>query len=361
MEKVNVLITGAGGGGVGEQIIKCLKLSELSVYMICTDIGRASKGFAEVDKGYLVPKADDPRYLEKILKICKSEGVKIIFPGSEKELSIISNYRALFESNDICLGINSKEVIDVCMDKNKTLDFLEKNCIEIQKHWNVASHEDMDKIDVFPVVLKPSVGGGGSANTFVAQDKKELELFGEYLLSIYDVFTVQEYIGDPEHEYTVGVMSGQNGEYINSIAVKKNILSGLSNRMKIPNRTGRAELGDIIAISSGVSQGRIGKFKEVTEPCKKIANALKSKGPINIQGRIHNGKFYVFEINPRISGTSPLRAMVGYNEPEMLIRERILGETIQSDFEYREADIVRGLSEILIDDEKIKNITDFTT
>ncbi len=360
MKKINVLVTGVGGGGVGEQIIKCLRLSKIDVYLICTDISCDSKGFAECDKGYLLPRADNPRYLKNILKICKIDDVKIIFPGSEKELLVLSNNRDIFESNGICLGINSKDVIDICMDKNRTLDFLKKNDVETQKYWNVSSVEDMKQINMFPVVLKPSIGGGGSANTFVAQDEQDLRLFGEYLLSIYDVFTVQEYIGDVEHEFTVGVISSQNGEYINSIAVKKNILSGLSNRMQIPNRTDRSELGDIIAISSGVSQGRIGRFEEATEPCKKIAKALNSKGPINIQGRIQNGKFYVFEINPRISGTSPLRAMVGYNEPEILIRERILGENISHEFHYKEGNIVRGLSEVFIDD-KMNNITDFTS
>ena len=33
---------------------------------------------------------------------------------------------------------------------------------------------------------------------------------------------------------------------MNSIAVKKSILSGLSNKIRIPNRTGREDLGDIV-------------------------------------------------------------------------------------------------------------------
>ena len=34
----------------------------------------------------------------------------------------------------------------------------------------------------------------------------------------------------------------------------------------------------------------------------------------------------MFEINPRFSGTTSLRAMVGYNEPDVLIRHHVLGE-----------------------------------
>ena len=216
--------------------------------------------------------------------------------------------------------------------------------------------DDLSEVDRFPVVLKPSIGGGGSVNTFIAQDRDELDMFGEYLLGIYSVFTVQEYVGDVDHEYTVGVMLASDGLYINSIAVKKNILSGLSNKIRIPNKTGRTELGATLGISSGISQGEIGRFNEATEPCKVIAKALNATSPINVQGRVYKDRFYVFEINPRISGTSPLRAMVGYNEPDMLIRERILGEKLETDFSYKEGIITRGLQETFISSEYMSNI-----
>jgi carbamoyl-phosphate synthase large subunit len=35
----------------------------------------------------------------------------------------------------------------------------------------------------------------------------------------------------------------------------------------------------------------------------------------------------IFEINPRLSGTTSLRAINGYNEVEYLIRTEVLGET----------------------------------
>lgn len=346
--KINVLITGVGGGGVGEQILKCLKMSNLECRIIGCDMSRSSRGLKEVDKAYIVPRASAPDYLDCIMKICKMNDVAIIFPGSEPELKVFSENRGVFENVGICMPLNSPELISTCMDKNKTMEFLRQNGLAVQKYWEISSSEDLDKIDIFPVVIKPSIGGGGSINTFIAQNQNELQMFGKYLLELYDVFLAQEYVGDVEHEYTIGVMSDRNGRYINSIAVRKSILSGLSNKTRIPNRTGRKELGDILAISSGISQGEIGRFPEVTEPCKQIAASLKATAPVNIQGRIHEGKFYVFEINPRISGTSPLRAMVGYNEPEMLIRERVLGEELKSEFEYREGFITRGLEETFI-------------
>lgn len=82
-----------------------------------------------------------------------------------------------------------------------------------------------------------------------------------------------------------------------------------------------------------------------TEQCVEIAMAIGARGPINIQCRLVNGKVKVFEINPRFSETTSIRAMVGYNEPDMLIRRHVMGEEIALDFEYEEELILRGLVE----------------
>lgn len=350
MKPTCVLVTGVGGGGVGEQIMKCLAISELSLTVIGCDMNRISSGLKMADKAYIIPPASDTRYIDVLLRICKDNGVHILFPGSEPELKVISKNREIFESIGIVVPINSCEVIDICMNKTKTMHFLEIHGFATQKFWEITSVDDIDQIDIYPVVLKPSIGGGGSVNTFIAQNFKELHTFGEYLLDMYERFIVQEYVGRPDTEYTAGVLFDRHGNYVNSIAVKKNIMSGLSNRVRIPNRTGRSELGDVLAISSGVSQGKIGKFEEVTTPARKIAEALGATSSINIQCRVHNGKVYVFEINPRLSGTSSLRALAGYNEPEMMIKERVLGEKIMVGQDFKMGYIVRGLCETYIDE-----------
>lgn len=156
---------------------------------------------------------------------------------------------------------------------------------------------------------------------------------------------LQEYVGDPYHEYTVGVLNALDGCFVGSIALKRNILSGLSNRIKIPNRTERKELSPILAISSGVSQGDIEDYSEIREECERIANAIESKGPLNVQCRFVNGHVIPFEINPRFSGTSYMRALAGFNEPDILIRYHLLGEPLPQKIEYKHGRMVRGLVE----------------
>ena len=58
----------------------------------------------------------------------------------------------------------------------------------------------------------------------------------------------------------------------------------------------------------------------------------------------------MFEVNPRFSGTTSLRAMVGYNEPDILIRKHVLGESIEPGWAYGSGIIMRSLHETFIDD-----------
>jgi carbamoyl-phosphate synthase large subunit len=197
--------------------------------------------------------------------------------------------------------------------------------------------------------MKPHLSSGGSTNVFLAQEEKEYILFGTYLFGLYESFIVQEYIGTSDSEYTVGVLLDMEGNLINSIAVKKNILSGLSSKIKVSNRTGRLELGETLVVSSGVSQGEIGRFSNINEQCEAIALKMGCQGAVNIQCRLVNDVVHVFEINPRLSGTTSLRALAGYNEPEILINKYLFDINPQVHFPYKTGIIMRGLNELFIE------------
>jgi carbamoyl-phosphate synthase large subunit len=348
MKKLNVLVTGVGGGGHGEQILKALRLSNNAYHIIGGDMSPLSKGLVEVDEGFILPPANDDSYIDVLIRLCKVHNVSALFHGSEPELIVMDMNRDKITNEGIFLPINPSKVIATCMDKYKTFEFLKNNGFDFPKTYKITHINNIKDIDVYPVVLKPSIGGGGSANTMIAQSKDELIAFSIYLLKIYSEFVVQEYVGTPDSEFTVGVLNSMDGEFINSIAVKRYILSSLSNRIKVPNRTGRKELGEVLAISSGISQGEIGKFDYVTRVCEEIALLIGARGAINFQCRFFNNKVYIFEINPRFSGTTSLRAMVGYNEPDILIRKHIFNERIETNFKFNTGYIMRGLSETYI-------------
>lgn len=348
MEKIKVLITGVGGGGLGEQTLKALQLSDLPLDIHAADMTWISKGLANVEHSFLVPPASSENYISEVIDLCKKAGIDVLFCGSEAELKKLSAHRQLFKDAGVFLPINNQQVIDTCLDKFKTAEFFRKNKIQFPQTYKISSLDDIDRIAQFPVVLKPSTGAGGSANTMIVQSKDELTAFSKYLLNIYTEFVAQEYVGDPESEYTVGVLHDMNGKLINSIALRRFISGGLGNRIKVKNMSGRHELGTHLVVSSGISQGEIGKFPLVTKQCEAIAATLGSTGPLNIQCRLVGDKIYVFEINPRYSGTSSMRAMVGFNEPDLMIRYHFLNQEIDRNSTFKEGYIIRGLDECYI-------------
>ena len=343
--RVRVLITGVGGGSHGLEIMKALRLSELSYYICGTDMSKQSMGLFKSDKSYVVPPASHNRYIDMILDICKKESIQVIFHGSEPELKVLSDNREMFEERGIFLPLNSREVIDMCLNKKQTFIFLQKQGIPIPKTVAIDSEKDVDAIDFFPVVIKPYIGGGGSANTFIAQDKEELVFFCKYILKYERKPLVQQYIGSYDNEYTVGVLSDRDGNVISNIAIRRFILSGLSNRLKISSINNRNK---ILAISSGISQGEVVDETRLLEQCRQISLAIGSKGPLNIQCRFVDNKVYPFEINPRFSGTTYIRALAGINEPDLLIRKYVLKEVISEDIVAKQGLVIRGLEEMFM-------------
>lgn len=347
MSEISVMITGIGGGGHGEQILKAIKMAPRPYTIVGGDMNPCSAGLTEVNFPYILPPASAPDYIDTVLRVCKKHDVKALFHGSEPELKAFSDNREKIENQGILLPINPATTIEFCMDKFKTFAKLRELGFTVPQTHKVTNEKDLQAVNFLPAVLKPSVGGGGSNNIFLAQTAEELQFLGTSLLNNIGSFIAQEYIGTPDTEYTVGILCDMNGDFINSIAVKRMILSGLSNYIKTKNKSGNPKFGETLAISSGISQGEIGRFPEVTSVCEQIAKAIDCRGAINIQCRYTEGKVHVFEINPRFSGTTSLRAMVGYNEPDILLRKHLLGEKIERRFSYQEGIIMRGIKETL--------------
>jgi carbamoyl-phosphate synthase large subunit len=345
-ESIRIMVTSVGGGGVGMEAIKALRLSRRKYFILGTDMSDRSYGLFQADKGVVVPAANDARFVPEILKICSKEKIRAVIPGSEAELAVLSKRRGEFEKLDIYLLINSRSVIDLCLDKKKTFNYLRRKKITIPRTVAIGRKSDISKVDFLPAIIKPCVGTGGSRNVFVAQDEEELDFFCNYLMKYGSKPLVQEYVGSSNDEYTVGILSDREGELISAIVIRRNIVAALSNRLKIPSLKSK---GATLVVSSGISQGEVVENKAVVAGCVRIAKAVNSKGPLNIQCRFVRGKVYPFEINPRISGTTHMRALAGVNEPDLLLRKYVLHERLPTEIKPKRGLVIRGLEEMFVE------------
>lgn len=346
---VCVLIAGTGGGGTGTELIKAFKLASHKYKIVATDMWPNSFGLSETPYRYMIPPASSSDYIDTLLKICKKENVNAIATGSEPELKQVAKNSHIFEENGIKVLLNPWKVIDMCTDKYELMKFLSSHGIKCPQYFLYEEESDLDNIDQYPVIIKPKVGGG-SQNVFIAQDKEEVSFFTHYLKKYGYEPLVQEYVGTHEEEFTIGVLYADDGKLLTSIAMKRMLGSGLSTRQTVMNPNTKTKY----VVSSGISQGLIDDFKEIRKEAEKISKIIGANGPVNVQCRKTDAGIIPFEINPRFSGTTGPRSLVGYNEPDMFCRYKLFGE-IPSKIEYRYGYVVRGLVEKYISLDEIKN------
>lgn len=356
---ITVMITAIGGGGHGEQILKALRLSKAGRYRIIGgDVNPHCPQFGLVDVPVVLPRASEKNFLDAVLSVAKKFGAKALFHGCEPEMQVYSREREIIQSAGLFLPVNPESVIRLCTNKAALSEFLGENGLYPIKHWLLSNLDEIEDVDPFPVVVKPYKESGGSIDCYVAQDRAELRNLMVYLGQTNHLM-VQEYVGTPETEYTVGVLTDMDGRFINSIAVRRHLTGQLNIKVRKPNRTLRSELGETLIISSGVSHGDVGRFPSVTGPCERIAEAIGARGPLNIQCRVDGeGKVRVFEINPRFSGTTSIRALVGFNEPDSLIGIHLRKESVKIRFPYTEGMVVRNLEERLLPEKPISSWKD---
>jgi len=320
LEKIRVLVTGSGGAGtLGREIIKSFLMLPDIYEIIATNSDSLDLSLNNEVKMQQIPNSSSSDYIEKMLKICKEEKIQAIAPGSEPETEIISKNSLIFSEENIVTLTNKYSLVKLCNDKQSLSEFLISKGIKSPKTF--LFEEISEKmVSNYPLLIKPTIGSG-SRNVFIAQNFEELSFFRKYLIKQKIKPIIQEYISGIDNEFSIGLLYCKGGKLTTSIAMRRNLHSGLSTRSVI-----KSKQNESLIVSSGISQGYFDDFPEIRKKAIDIASTLNSDGPINIQCRIKDGELYVFEINPRFSGTTASRALLGCNEPDILTKFRISGD-----------------------------------
>jgi carbamoyl-phosphate synthase large subunit len=306
-ELTKVMIAGIGGASLGTEIYKSLKLAGgYDVYgcdISSTAYGLYEPGFANT---YLVSRES---YVENVLNVCLESGANWLIPGGEQPMNLLGGAAKMLAAKGIKLLANTSEIMSTFSDKQATFKMLADLDISIPRTIPINHHFDLDSIGL-PCIIKPSTGTGGSASVFFATSTDEAMVYAEFIRRNGSQPIAQEYIDITEGEFTIGVLSLPNQKVVGSIALRRDLNAKLSVAYR-----GRGGV-----ISSGYSQGYIDQYPELCMQAELIAKTIGSQGPINIQGRVRDGKLMPFEINPRFSASTYLRAMAGFNEVDIMMR-----------------------------------------
>jgi len=342
-----VLVTGVGGRSFGNQILHALLLRE-DYHVVTTDADPFSFGLYQTPDRYIVPFANDPEYIPAVLRIVKREKLHAILPGTEAENLVLANNRGIFVALGCTIIASPDEIIRLCDDKAKINTWLEDNGFLTPRTVTVSNWRALVADVGFPVIGKPTKNTGGSRNVAILQDANEVEQFLAHVPNREEII-FQEYVGTHENEYTVGVLVAKDGEIIDSIVIHRKLIGLSLGENRVIGRT-------MYALSTGYSQGIIIKHDFIQQTCEQLATTLGVKGPLNIQCRLTGDKLYVFEVHPRFSGTTSIRADAGFNEPDILLRNFLGNETIgRLDYRYNVA-AIRAFRSILAPMQDLANV-----
>ncbi len=299
-----VIVAGVGGASLGTETLKALALSG-SYKAIAADVSALAYGFyqKEAAASHLLRTS---HYIEDLIACCQREQAQLVLPSAEPTLKLISAARELLHDAGITPVLNKLEVIRACSDKSATFDVLERLGIPVPLTRILVDEQDLADFPL-PCIIKPATDTGASVMVSPASTHAEALMCARSIWAAGLMPIAQEYLPHAEGEFTVGVLRFKG--WTGAIAMKREFPCKLSYIVK----------SERFLISSGYSQGYIDAFPDICAQAINIAKVLNSEGPLNIQGRCVKGVFYPFEINPRFSGTTHLRAMAGFPEIEIYL------------------------------------------
>ncbi len=313
-----VIVFGSGPIRIGQGIefdyasVHCVwELKELGydVAIVNNNPETVSTDFDTADRLYFEPLTDED--VDNVIATEKPYGVVVAFGGQ----TAIKLTKHLSERGVRILGTPA-DSIDAAEDRERFDALLEKLGIARPKGHAVKTTEEALAAgnDLgYPVLLRPSYVLGGQ-NMIIAFSDEDVK---EYMAIILDenpdnIVLIDKYVMGTEIE-------------VDAICDGEDIL--IPGIMEHIERAG-IHSGDSIAVYP--SQNITDKNKEeIIEYTRQLALSLDTKGLVNIQYIISEGKIYVIEVNPRSSRTIPYISKVTGVPMIKLATECMIGKKLK--------------------------------
>jgi carbamoyl-phosphate synthase large subunit len=311
-----VLVT-AIGGQVGHGILKCLDGYDGESYG--TDINDFPAGIDRVTAFAKVPLAVEAEFIPTLLLLCKDWGITHLIPVNEQEILIIARNADTFKSNGINVLSLTAEQLNICSDKYTLPSVLKSFGLNAPDSYSVD--EFAPDGGQYIAKLRNSYG---SRLTHIFETREQLM---SIISQTKKEVVVQRYIPSPETEYTVGVFATE--KEVRSIAFRRKLESGYTQFIELADND-----------------------SEFLKMAERIAENLGIIGSFNIQLRKNNGKYYIFEINPRISGTVFFRHILGFQDVRWWLAHSSNELLLPYDKKYTKAVGIREFNEKIISSER---------
>jgi carbamoyl-phosphate synthase large subunit len=253
--------------------------------VIAADVSPLAAALYEADEARIVPRSDDPGFVDALLEICAEARVGLIVPTRDEELPVLAAARDRFGAAGTLVLVSSPEAVDTCQDKVRFNAAVQAAGLDTPRTFQDPASAS------FPAFVKPRRGKGG-AGAIRVDDAGAL---AAALPTAGPDAIVQELVEAPE--YTVDTFLDFAGTPITCVP-RERIL--------------------VVAGESVVS--RTVDDPVLVEATLRLCAAIGLVGHVTVQAFRTAERILFIEVNPRYGGAANLGFEAGARTPELAIR-----------------------------------------
>lgn len=150
-------------GRRGELLKDFRKSIDMDSILVATDNSKYAPALYFADKQYIVPRIDDPTYIDILLDICKNEHINAVTTFIDPEIMLLAGNREKFSALGVEVLAPYTETAKLSFDKYEMFKYLTRNGINTVRTWGTIEEfnaaRKRGEIDL-PVFVKPRTGSG---------------------------------------------------------------------------------------------------------------------------------------------------------------------------------------------------------
>lgn len=309
----NILITAIGSFSASS-VVESLRELNINNIIGCDVYPKnwhhISKDLDEVLLAPYVSETD--KYLEFIINACEQYKIDLIIPLTDIEIDFFNLHRSDFKSRDIVIAMGNSQFISIARNKLKLNQFIKKNNFNYIKTYVPKEISNAS----FPLIGK-IFNGRSSEGIIRLNSLEELNSACDYSQYIF-----QEIIEGPV--YTV--------DYIRN---------SLNNDFYVVPRC------ELLRTSNGAGMTvEVIHSKIINELANRIGVLLDIHGCVNMEFIENNDKYYLIDINPRLSAGIGFTKLAGYD----------MVENLYNLYTYNEIDVEKGYKSIIAEKKMVEVI-----
>jgi carbamoyl-phosphate synthase large subunit len=159
-----ILATGAGGPA-GINFVKSLQIAPEKLFIVGTEADEHFLHMIPTEKKYLIPKAKEPNYIDKLNEIIHKEQIQFLHAQTDIEVEVVSENREKLEAP---VFLPSKTAVHACQDKLESAKLWKKKNIAVARFIELNKESDIEKAFEelgSPLWIRATHGAGGVGST----------------------------------------------------------------------------------------------------------------------------------------------------------------------------------------------------